>query len=124
MSSGAACCSSEAPEDEGPRDLSDGSFCGIFGSIGSILGGIVGIAGKVAAIIPGVGPALSAGADAAHALVWPEQAAQIQQYAYQPVAAPAPQPGSTGFFGLSPNTLLLVGGGVALVYFMSRKRGR
>jgi len=107
-------------ENEKPSDLSGGSFYGIFGSIGKALGGFVGFVSKVGAVIPGVGPVIGAAAGAVHSLVWPGQAEQITVQPAQ--TAPVLKAASPGFLGLSTNTLLFVGGGIALFYFMSKRR--
>jgi len=120
-SSGLLCLS--PGENEKPSDLSGGSFYGIFGSIGKIIGGVVGVASKVGAVIPGVGPVVSAAAGAVHSLVWPGQAEQLTvQPAQTAQTAPVLKAASPGLLGLSTNTLLFVGGGIALFYFMSKRR--
>ena len=125
-------CLALDPVDE-KIELSGGRMAflgGLISGIGKGLGGVVGLAGKVASVIPGVGGVIGQAAQTLHGLVWPKQAAEMsgntqvygpssqEYYASQAQA----QPASNTIFGMSPTTLLLIGGGIFLIMYMRKKR--
>lgn len=101
---------------------------GLISGIGKALGGVVGLAGKVASVVPGFGGVIGQAAETIHGLVWPKQHTEMYGTTTNasgqmvPAVSTTPVATSSGLFGMSPTTLLLIGGGVLLILYMRKRR--